>query len=185
MKLLEDMPSVEIHRATGRRSRVTLTVTLAILVAGALAGVIMLTSSGDVGDGAAGSGDSAADGPPVALTAWVDGTVQACATVVTDHPVLAGGDPARTDAANIAAVDAGTRALATAVKALPLPTAADEKAAATAAVALGDQADQAWYGLAAAPDTATAEQLAAASGQTGAFVAGLVELGAAGCASLG
>lgn len=177
MKLLEDMPSVEVRRAPRRRSRITLAITIGILIAGALAGVAMLANSSDLGapaDSAAGAGD----GEPVALATWVSGVTQACASVADAHPVLTEGAPARAEAANIAAVDAGTRALATAVRDLPAPTAEAESAQTTAAAALGDQADQAWYGLAAAPDDATGEQLTAAAGLTTSFVASLTTLGA-------
>lgn len=183
MKLLEDMSSVEVRSTPGKRSRVTLAITGGILVVGAATGFLLLSTSSDLGEGSAPS-DTAGDGTTVELTAWVDGATQACATVAAEHPVLTEGGEARAAVDNIAAVDAGTRALADAVRALPVPTDATAQAQVGEAVALGDQADQAWYGLAGAPDDATAEQLGSAAGLTTAFVTGLVDLGAD-CAALG
>lgn len=184
MKLLEDMPSAVTHRPTAQRSGVTLIVTVVLLVVAAFIGFILMTSGGTSGDDPGGDAAGTA-GTDVTLATWVDGSTSACAAVAAEHPVMAVGAAARTDVANVAAVDAGTRQLVATVRDLPLPTAAADAADAGAVVALGDQAEQTWYGL-SGTDAAkiTPEQLIKASDQTAAFVAGLVALGAD-CSALG
>lgn len=174
MKLLEDMPSAVAHHPTRRRTGITLLVTLALLIVSGIVGAtLMLQGTDESSDDAAGGGP----GQPVALTEWVDGATQACATVATEHPVLAQGQAAYSDAANAAAVEAGTRALATAVRDLPRPTDAGDNEQVSAVVGLGDQADQAWAAVSAA-GSVTPDLLVQASGSTTAFVTGLVDVGA-------
>lgn len=180
MKLLEDMPSAVTHRPTERRSGTTLIVTTVLLVVAALVGFILTTSGGNSGD--ASTDDAATE---VTLTTWVEGSTAACAAAAAEHPVMTLGAAARMDVANVAAVDAGTRQLAAAVRALPLPTAADDAAEAGAVVALGDQAEQTWYGLSGTEAVkVTPEQLTQASDHNAEFVSGLVALGAD-CSALG
>jgi hypothetical protein len=184
VKLLEDMPSAVTHRPTRQRSGVTLIVTVVLLVVAALIGFILMTSGGTSGDdpAEAAAGPAGAD---VTLATWVDGSTSACAAVANEYPVMALGAAARTDGANVAAIDAGTRQLVATVRDLPLPTTAADAAEAGAVVALGDQAEQTWYGL-SGTDAAkiTPEQLTEASDQNAAFVSGLVALGAD-CSALG
>ncbi len=174
MKLLEDIPSAVAHHPTRRRTGITLLVTVALLVVSGIVGAtLMLQGTDDTPDGAAG-GDA---GQQVALTEWVDGATQACTAVAAEHPVLTQGQAAYADAANAPAVEAGTRALATAVRDLPRPTEAGDNENVGAVVGLGDQADQAWAAVSAS-GAVTPDLLTQASASTTAFVAGLVELGA-------
>lgn len=180
MKLLEELSSTTEHRPPQRRPTVILAATGVGLALAAVFGVILLMAGG--------GGDDRTDVPvagpsaDVAMAEWVDGVSQACTQTAATHPILTQGDEARTDPDNVVATDVATRDLAVAVRGVALPTDSAEAEAATEAVRLGDQADQAWYALAAQPaDKVTTAQLTAASDATSAFVSGLSSLGAAGC----
>lgn len=184
MKLLEGIPSATEHRPAKRRPVVTLVITGVALVLAAALGIVLVLSGGN--------GDNRAYVPPtepgteVAMSAWVSGVDAACTQTVQTHPILAEGSTARTDPANVAAVDVGTRDLATHVRDVERPTATDEADRATEAVQLGDQADQQWYALAALPAADITEaDLVAASDAVTTFTTRLGELGAASCSALG
>lgn len=183
MKLLEDIPSATEHRPPERRPVVILAVTGAALVLAAVLGIVLMLTGGD--------GDSRTDAPvadsgaEVTMSEWVDGVSQACTQTAASHPILMQGAEARTDPANLVAVDTATRDLAVAVRGVTLPTEVAEADTATEAVRLGDQVDQAWYALAALPaEQVTPAHLTDASDATSAFVSRLTELGASGCGDL-
>jgi hypothetical protein len=182
VKLLEDISSATEHRPAERRPVVTLAITGAALVVAAVIGVVLLVTGGNGGQTAPPPQSSTV--AEVAMPTWVSGVDQACAQVGQTHPILAEGAAARTNPANVATVDLATRDLANAVRGIPLPTATADNERATEAVRLGDQADQAWYGLAALPPAEHTEaKLTEASATVTAFVTRLGELGAASCAA--
>lgn len=183
MKLLEDIPSATEHRPPERRPVVILAVTGAALVLAAVLGIVLMLTGGGDNRTVAPAADSGAE---VAMSEWVDGVSQACTQTAASHPILLQGAEARTDPANLVAVDTATRDLAVAVRGVALPTDVAEADAATEAVRLGDQVDQAWYALAALPaEQVTPAHLADASDATSTFVSRLIELGASGCGELG
>ncbi|RIQ22323.1 hypothetical protein [Jiangella rhizosphaerae] len=180
MKLLEDVPSAVAHRPPPRRTKLTLGVAAAFLLVAAVVGVMLVASSG-------GSGDSATDGEPRpsgTIADWAAGVTDACTTVAAEQPIMAQGPEVRLDVANLAAVETGTRALVAAVHDVPLPADEAERAQANAAVAVGDQAAQAWTTLTDSSAEATPEQVAQAAELTAGFVAGMTQLGA-NCAPIG
>lgn len=184
MKLLEDISSATEHRPPNRRPLMTLAVTGVALGVAAILGVILLLTGGNGDDDAVvgGPGDSTDE---VTMSSWVDGVSQACTDTAATHPILTNGPEARTEPGNVAAADTATRDLAIAVRGIALPTNPEDNTTASDAVKLGDEADQAWYALAALPsEEVTTEQLTAASDATSAFLGRLGELGAAGCADL-
>ncbi|SDU47810.1 hypothetical protein SAMN04488563_2026 [Jiangella alkaliphila] len=181
VKLLEDVPSAVAHRPPPRRTKLTLAVAAAFLLVAAVAGAMLVASS------SGGSGDSAADRDPRpsgTLADWATGITDACTTVAAEQPIMAQGAEARLDVVNLDAVQAGTSALVAAVHDVPLPAEEAEQAQASATVAVGDQATQAWTALTDSSAEATPEQVAQAAELTAGFVAGMTQLGA-NCAPIG
>lgn len=179
MKLLEDVPSAVTHRPPPRRTKLTLGVAAVFLLVAAVVGIVLVASSG--------SGDSAADRgprPSGTLADWASGVTDACTTVAAEQPIMAQGPEVRLDVANLAAVDAGTSALVSAVHEVPLPAEEAEQAQASTVVVSGDQASQAWTALTGSAAEVTPEQVAQAAELTAGFVAGLTQLGAT-CAPIG
>lgn len=174
MKLLEDVSSAVTHRPPPRRTRLTLGVAAVFLLVAAVVGIVLVASSGG------GSNDSAADGDPRpsgTLADWASGVTDACTTVAAEQPIMAQGPEVRLDVANLAAVEAGTSALVSAVHDVPLPAEEAEQAQASTVVASGDQAAQAWTALTGSTAEATPEQIAQAAELTAGFVAGMTQLG--------
>lgn len=174
MKLLEDVPSAVAHRPPPRRTKLTLAVAAVFLLVAAVVGVMLVASGG-------GSGDSSADRAPRpsgTITDWAAGVTDACTTVAAEQPIMAQAPEARLDVANLSAVRTGTSALVAAVHDVPLPADEAERAQASAAVAVGDQAAQAWTALTESTVAASPEQVAQAAELTAGFVAGMTQLGA-------
>lgn len=173
MKLLEDVPSAVTHRPPPRRTKLTLGVAAVFLLVAAVVGIVLVASSG-------GSDETAADRDPRpsgTLADWASGVTDACTTVAAEQPIMAQAPEVRLDVANLAAVETGMSALIGAVHHVPLPAEEAEQAQASAVVASGDQAAEAWTALTASSAEATPEQIAAAAEATGGFVAGLTQLG--------
>ncbi|WP_157987890.1 hypothetical protein [Jiangella endophytica] len=180
MKLLEDVPSAVAHRPPPRRTRLTLGVAAVFLLVAAVLGVVLVASSG-------GAGDTAADRDPRpsgTLADWTTAITDVCTTVAAEQPIMAEGPEARLDVANLGAVQAGTSALVAAVHDVPLPAEEAEQAQASATVAAGDQAAQAWTALTDSTAEAPPEQVAQAAELTAGFVAGMTQLGV-NCAPIG
>lgn len=174
MKLLEDVSSATAHRPPPRRTKLTLGVTAVFMLVAAVIGITLIASSGG------GSDDPAADSgprPTGTLADWASGVTDACTTVAAEQPIMAQGHEVRLDPGNLAAVDAGTGALVSAVHNVPLPADEAEQAQAVTVVAAGDQAGQAWTTLADSSAEVTPEQLTQAADLTTGFVAGLTQLG--------
>jgi hypothetical protein len=174
VKLLEDVPSAVTHRPPPRRTKLTLGVAAVFLLVAAVVGIVLVASSGG------GSDETAADRDPRpsgTLADWASGVTDACTTVAAEQPIMAQGPEVRLDVANLVAVETGMSALIGAVHHVPLPAQEAEQAQASAVVASGDQAAQAWTALTASSAEATPEQIAQAAEATGGFVAGLTQLG--------
>lgn len=159
MKLLEDMPSAVTHRPPPRHTRLTLGAASVLLVAASVVGVVVVSGNG---------GDTSTN-----RASWTTSASVACERVATQHPVLTQGATARLDPGNVAAIRAGTEALASAVRDLDRP---DDDPAVADVVTAGNRSQQAWGALAAGD--VTSAQLTEASELTTSFVTGLVDLGA-------
>lgn len=178
MKLLEDLPAVDVEEPPHRPVMAILG-GIAVLVVMLGVGLALLLTSDDA-DPEVASPDTAEPGMTVDLASWVAGAGRACEEVAGRHDtVVDPGDVSLTE------LDLAVRELAAAVREIPLPTDRGERAEVLPVVLMGDEAEQAWYGISGLDrdDVANAE-LANADGLTRSFVAGLNDLGAD-CAALG
>src|SRR5690625_4344183 len=186
VKLLEDISSATEHRPPNRRPLVTLAVTGSALGVAAILGVILLLTGGDndstTATGIGGPDDSTAE---VTMSTWVDGVSHACSETAATHPILSHGPEARTEPGHVNSADTATRDLAIAVRGVALPTNSEDNTTASDAVKLGDEADQAWYSVAALPsEEVTTEHLTSASDATSALLRRPGELPATACDAL-
>ncbi|PSL04590.1 hypothetical protein CLV30_10554 [Haloactinopolyspora alba] len=164
MRLLEEMPSTAAHRRPARRPGQTLAALSAFLVTATAGGVVLVTSG---------------DGDDLTLEDWIASVSSVCARVAEEHPVMTEDTAARTHVGNVSAVGAATRALASAVRDLPVP---NSDSAVTGAVIAGDRAQDAWDTLAGSATVGSGE-LTEAAELTAAFVAEVNSAGAD-CTSL-
>lgn len=173
MKLLEDVPSAVTHRAPHRRTGLTLAATAVFLLVAAVLGVYLVAS----GNGSDESADAGLPPPAGTLADWSAGATDVCTTVAAEHPVMAEDPQVRLDPANLTAVADGVHVLVRDVRAVPLPVDELEQERAAAAVAVGEQADDAWAALNDSTEQPSADQLTEAAQLTTSFVTGITELG--------
>ena len=181
MNLLTDLPTEEVVEI---RHRPVAAIVGGVVVLMIMLGVgLALVLGGDDVDGDAGDGadtqvaDAAAADEvdvDVSLAEWLDGASDACAGTVASHPavlVAVGNQPD--------AIEAGVRALADGLRALPLPTTADESRQAMSVIAVGELAEQAWGGAATVDAESTDQtRVGNATALTHEFVDALVAAGA-------
>ncbi|MFW5899174.1 MAG: hypothetical protein ACOCUN_01755 [Jiangellaceae bacterium] len=179
MKLLADLPAVDEEEPPHRPVQAILG-GAAILVIMLGVGLALLLSGGDGVEPAGGGQAPAAlgaedpDQPSIDLASWTAEASAACEAVAAQHPAVT--EP---DEAPVGELDAGVRALTSAVREIPLPTAENPRAAALQVVARGDEAEQALDGIVGQQrEELSSIDLNNAMGSTQAFVTALVEVGA-------
>lgn len=178
MKLLEDQPAVDVEEPPHRP---VMAILGGIAVLAVMLGVgVALLSTSESTDPQAGPPDTDEPGVTVDLASWVTSASRACDEVAARHEsVVDSGEGSLTE------VDLAVRSLAAAVRQIPLPTDRDERAEVLPVVLMGDEAEQAWYGISGLDrEDVTDAELANADGLTRSFVAGMNDLGAS-CESLG
>jgi hypothetical protein len=178
VKLLADRPPVDVEKPPHRPVMAILggVAVLAVMLG---VGVALLLTS----DNGSREVVPAADTEPVVtidLDSWVAGASDACAAVADRHgSVVDSGESSLTE------LDLAVRSLAATVREIPLPTDRQARAEVLRVVLLGDEAEQAWYGIAGLDrDEVATGDLANADGLARTFLAGLDSLGVD-CSELG
>lgn len=141
-----------------------------MLVLGIGAGLWLVLTGGD-------DADPAEEAPSVVdQAAWSAAASEVCGRVANDYPVLTSGADELLAPANVATVEEGMRELTTDIRALTMPTAAEDAAAVAETIQIGDLADRAW--AAALLESASDEGVAEAAAIAEAYIAALNDLGA-------
>lgn len=167
-KLFKDSPTSEI-RAPHRGAWLAMGVGVALLVVGAIVGVLLIQSGGD-------TSPTAEEAVPVTLSDWRAEAGEACAAAAAANPLLTAGLDTLRDPQNVADSDAAVRDLSAAIHDIPLPTVSSEDTVAvTRAIQAGEDADRAWAAL---PRQPKADDVDAAVELTDVFIASINALGA-------
>ncbi len=179
MKLLADLPAVDVEEPPHRPALAILG-GASVLVIMLAVGLALVLSGGGEGDGPPGGSEipaaAEAQDPEatIDLESWTTEVGAACRAAASEHPVLR-----HPDEAPVAELDTAVRALTSSVREIPLPTAEDPRASALNVVARGDEAEQAWDGIAVQErEEVSRAELNHATGSTKAFVSALIDLGA-------
>lgn len=177
MKLIADLPAVDVEEPPHRPVLAILGGAAVLVVMLGIAIALLMSDEGEEDDpaAAASSGDVAeAPEATVDLASWTAGVTVACQTAADEHPAF--GQPGR---ASVAEFDAAVRGLTSAVRQIPLPTDTEPRATALTVVTMGDEAEQAWDSIAILDrDDVPQSELDDAVSLTQAFVTALVEVGA-------
>lgn len=172
MKLLADRPAVDVEEPPHRPVMAILG-GIAVLAAMLGVGLALLLTSDNRGPEVA----PAADTEPaetIGLDSWIAGANTACASVAGEHDTIVDSGEL-----SLIELDQAVRSLAAAVREIPLPTDRAARAEVLSVVLLGDEAEQAWYGIAGLErDDVANRDLADADRLARAFLAGLDRLGA-------
>ena len=174
MKLLADLPAVDVEEPP-HRPKLAIMGGIGVLVL--MLGVgLALVFSGDNPPEEPASLTAAETGPAGTngLADWVEGASDACRAAATEHSTFVD-----TGDVSLGELDRAVRSLAVRVRDVPLPADRDARAQILPVVLLGDEAEQAWYGISGLErDEVSQEELTYADGLARAFLAGLVDIGA-------
>jgi hypothetical protein len=174
VKLLADLPAVDVEEPP-HRPKLAIMGGIAVLVLMLGVGLALVFSADNPPEEPAALAP-AETGPADAggLADWVDGASDACRTTAAEHATFVdSGD------VSLGELDLAVRSLAVAIRDVPLPPDRDTRAQILPVVLLGDEAEQAWYGISGLErDDVSRDELAYADGLARAFLTGLVDIGA-------
>lgn len=175
MKLLADLPAVDVEEPP-HRPKLAIMGGIGVLVLMLGVGLALVFSGDNPPEEPASLAAAETDGPAGTdgLADWVAGASDACREAAAEHSTFVdSGD------VSLGELDRAVRSLAVAVRDVPLPSDRGTRAQILPVVLLGDEAEQAWYGISGLErDDVSREELAYADGLAQAFLASLVDIGA-------
>ncbi len=173
MKLLADLPAVDVEEPP-HRPKLAIMGGIAVLVLMLGVGLALVFSAGSPPEEQANVTADTGPADTVGVADWVDGVSAACHEVSAEHSTFVDdGDVSLTE------LDLAVRSLAVAIRDVPLPSERDTRAEILPVVLLGDEAEQAWYGISGLDrDEVSGDELANADRLSRSFLGALVDIGA-------
>lgn len=178
MKLLADLPAVDVEEPPHRPMFAIMGGVAVLVVMLGVGLALVFSADNPPGEQPAVTTETPSD-DTTGLADWIDGASAACRAAGAEHTTFVdSGD------VSLADLDRAVRSLAVAVRDVPLPSDRDTRAQILPVVLMGDEAEQAWYGISGLErDDVSSSELANADSLTRSFLAGLVDIGAD-CAAL-